>query len=279
MSGRGISVTGPKARELVFATYRRLLTVATQHKCRQVMLGKTIGIRSRDRNEFDCYLVTPETDDPVPAIVLASAIHGVDGDICAIAEEFAGHGFIAAAPDLFWRSIPGPLPRGDARAVLRSQPRAEHIKAGGDDMMDTLAHLRTLPGFNGSAVAMGFCYGGPYAILGPKHLGYDAGIACHGTQMLDYIDEFGGVGEPVCIIWGDEDTRAPVEVLDAYRAMASRMSNVEVHVFEGVRHGYMMSGNLEAFHPATREFSIARALAMLDGLKRGGLPAPNAQRP
>ena len=34
---------------------------------------------------------------------------------------------------------------------------------------------------------MGFCYGGPYAILGPKRLGYAAGISCHGTQMLDYI--------------------------------------------------------------------------------------------
>ena len=31
--------------------------------------------------------------------------------------------------------------------------------------------------------------GGPYAILGPKRLGYDAGISCHGTQMLDFLPE------------------------------------------------------------------------------------------
>ena len=65
------------------------------------MSGKTINIGSRDGGEFDCYLVTPETDDPVPAIVLASAVHGVDADICAIADEFALRGFNAAAPDLF----------------------------------------------------------------------------------------------------------------------------------------------------------------------------------
>src|SRR5450759_1018300 len=116
------------------------------------MPAKATNMRSRDGGEFDCYLVTPETDDPVPAIVLASAVHGVDADIRAIADE-------VAAPDLFWRSIPGPLSHDDNRAIERSQPRLEHIRAGEGDMADTLAYLGTLPKFNGRAAAMGFCYG------------------------------------------------------------------------------------------------------------------------
>jgi carboxymethylenebutenolidase len=211
----------------------------------------------------------PETDDPVPGIVLASAIHGVDADIRATADEFAAHDFIVAAPDLFWRSIPGPLFYDDGRAAQRSQPRLEHIKTGEGDMADTLAYLGTLAQFNGRAAVMGFCYGGPYAILGPKRLGYAAGISCHGTQMLDYVQELDGIAEPICIIWGDEDHRAPVEVLAAYRGIPSRMKNVEVHIFPGVRHGYMMRGNPKAFHPETRDFSMTRALAILDGLRGG----------
>ena len=35
---------------------------------------------------------TPETEQMVPAIVLASAIHGVDQDLRGIAEEFVSHG-------------------------------------------------------------------------------------------------------------------------------------------------------------------------------------------
>src|ERR1700704_5982622 len=118
------------------------------------MPDKTVNIRSRDEGVFDCYLVMPERDDPLPAIVLASAVHGVDGDIRAIADEFAAHGFIAAAPDLFWRSIPGPLSHHDERTAQRSQPRLEKIKAGENDMADTLAHLGTLSKFNGRAAAM-----------------------------------------------------------------------------------------------------------------------------
>jgi carboxymethylenebutenolidase len=242
------------------------------------MSVKATKIRSREGGEFDCYLVTPETDDPVPAIVLASAVHGVDADIRAIADEFAAHGFIVAAPDLFWRSIPGPLSHDDDRAPQRSQPRLQLIKAGEADMADTLAYLGKLPKFNGRAVAMGFCYGGPYAILGPKRLGYAAGISCHGTQMLDYIQELDGVREPVCIIWGDQDHRAPAKVLDAYRGITSRMRNVEVHIFPSVLHGYMMRGSPKAFHPVTRDFSMTRALAILDGL-RGGRTPPSSLSP
>jgi carboxymethylenebutenolidase len=232
------------------------------------MPGTTIRIRSAQGGEFDCYLTTPAVDGKVPGIVLASAVHGIDTDIRALADEFASHGAIAAAPDLFWRSLPGPLKGDDPRAAERSQPRLEKIKAGEADMAETLAHLRTLPQFNGHAAAMGFCYGGPYAILGPKRLGYAAGISCHGTRMLDFIGELDGVTQPVCIIWGEGDHAAPAEVLAAYRGVPARMPNVEVHVFAGVLHGYMMRWNAKAFSQPTRDFSVARTLAILDSLGR-----------
>jgi carboxymethylenebutenolidase len=203
-------------------------------------------------------------------VVIASAVHGVDKDLRAIADAFAARGFIAAAPDLFWRMLPGPLTRADQeRASKRGQPRGEKIKAGEADLADTLAHLRTVKSFNGRAAVMGFCYGAPYAILGPKRLGYAAGIACHGSRMQDYIGELDGVGAPVCIIWGDRDTQAPPEVLDAYRAAAARLRNVELHIFPGVLHGYMMRDAGAAFDAKTRDFSLARALALLGSLRGG----------
>ena len=158
------------------------------------MPGKTIKIRSTEGGEFDCYLAQPAGAMakcrrwcwPAPCTVSTptSASSPTSSPATAI---------IAAAPDLFWRTVPGPLGHDDKRTQERSQPRLEKIKTGERDMVDTLTHLRTLPGFNGRAATMGFCYGGPYAILGPKRLGYAAGISCHGSQMLDYIKELDGV--------------------------------------------------------------------------------------
>ncbi len=233
------------------------------------MAGKDIKIRSSSGGEFDCYVVTPSAKGKVPAIVLASAVHGVDKDIRSIADEFAAAGYIAAAPDLFWRTVPGPLGRDDDRTKTRSQPRLPVIKTGETDMADTLAELKKLPEFNGRAAAMGFCYGGPYAILGPKRLGYAAGISCHGTQLIDFIKELEGVTQPVCIIWGDQDHAAPPPVQEAYRGVPTRMKNVDVNIFPGVLHGYMMRGNPKAYSAETYKFSMGRALALLNGLREG----------
>jgi len=57
-------------------------------------------------------------------------------------------------------------------------------------------------------------------------------------------------------------------VLAAYAALARAMKNLELHVFPGVLHGYMMPDNTKAFEPKTRKFSMARALAILDGSRR-----------
>jgi hypothetical protein len=172
-----------------------------------------------------------------------------------------------APPTLHGALAPG----GDARVIVGLEiDEPVNPVALGEPFADTLAMLKKEPLFNGRAAAMGFCYGGPYAILGPKRLGYAAGISCHGSQMLDYIHELDGVGAPVCIIWGDQDHRAPAEVLNAYRAVPSGMKNVEVHIFPGVLHGYMMPGSPKAFDQVARDFSMARALAILDGLRRVG---------
>ena len=231
------------------------------------MTGKTIKIHSSGGGEFDCYLVVPKTSEPMPAMVLASAIHGVDDDLRAIADDFAAKGYVVAAPDLFWRTVPGPLPREDERSKTRAQPRLERIKTGETDLTDTLAYLRTLSQFNGRAAVMGFCYGGPYAIIGPKRLGYAAGVSCHGTQMLDYIGEIDGASAPICIIWGDKDHAAPQPVLDAYRAIAPRIKNLDLNIFPGILHGFMMPSHREAFDQKTHDFSMARAKAILHGLR------------
>ena len=45
------------------------------------------------------------------------------------------------------------------------------------------------------------------------------------------------------------------------------MKNVQVHIFPGIQHGYMMRGNPKAFDTATYDFSMARALALLESLR------------
>jgi carboxymethylenebutenolidase len=81
--------------------------------------------------------------------------------------------------------------------------------------------------------------------------------------MLDYLHELVGAREQVCLIWGDQDNRAPAEVLETYRDLAAHMENVEVRIFPRVLNGYMIRGSPSAFHRATHDFSIKRARKIL----------------
>lgn len=230
------------------------------------MAGKMIKIPSREGGTFDAYLSVPESTGKVPAIVFASSVFGLDADHKALADIYAREGAIVVVPDLFWRTVPGPLPRDDKRAIERSMPRAERIATGEADMADSLAYVRTLAQFDGRSIAMGFCYGGGYAVLGPKRLGFTAGVACHGSDMDLVAGELTGMTGQVVVIWGDQDHAAPPEIVAQYQALAARMSNLEVDILPGVRHGYMMRGNPKSFDEGAYQFTTGKMLALLRGL-------------
>ncbi|HEX4080381.1 MAG TPA: dienelactone hydrolase family protein [Rhizomicrobium sp.] len=64
-----------------------------------------ITIRGRN-GTFDAYIARPKSS-PAPAVVVLQELFGVNDDIRKTCDELAGQGFLAVAPDLFWRQEPG----------------------------------------------------------------------------------------------------------------------------------------------------------------------------
>src|SRR6202165_5633191 len=64
-----------------------------------------LSVKGRD-GSFAAYIARPKTP-PAPAVVVLQELFGVNADIRAICNELAAQGFIAIAPDLFWRQEPG----------------------------------------------------------------------------------------------------------------------------------------------------------------------------
>src|SRR5262249_25042736 len=110
----GDSSTGARATRQRGQTRRRWVGCDFA-RSGEFMERRNIKIRSSGGGEFDCYVVAPRSAAKVPAMAIASAVHGVNDDVRAIADELAVHGYIAAAPDLFWRTVPGALARDDER--------------------------------------------------------------------------------------------------------------------------------------------------------------------
>src|SRR5271163_1792209 len=55
---------------------------------------------------FHAYVARPDKL-PAPAVIVLQELFGVNADIRSTCDELAAQGFIAVAPDLFWRQEPG----------------------------------------------------------------------------------------------------------------------------------------------------------------------------
>lgn len=231
------------------------------------MAGIDIKIASSEGGEFDSYIALPASG-PAPGIVLAAAVFGVDNDMRQITDDLAAQGFCATSPDFFWRGDKGPLTRSEEdgkRARARAQPRKELIEQGVQDLADAVADLKARPECNGKVAVAGFCYGGPYALIGPARLGLDAGFAYHGTNVQDWYEELENVNVPVGLFWGTEDHAGPPEVLDKFKKGAEIYDSLEVHIYPDVGHGYTAKSAPAwdadaAKHSWTRTYEILNTL-------------------
>ena len=64
-----------------------------------------ITIQGRE-GVFGAYIAQPRVL-PAPAVVVLHEVFGVNTDIRKTCDELAEQGFLAIAPDLFWRQEPG----------------------------------------------------------------------------------------------------------------------------------------------------------------------------
>jgi len=64
-----------------------------------------ITVKGQD-GTFTAYIARPE-ELPAPAVIVLQELFGVNADIREKCDELAEQGFIAIAPDLFWRQEPG----------------------------------------------------------------------------------------------------------------------------------------------------------------------------
>jgi carboxymethylenebutenolidase len=97
-----------------------------------------ISISGHD-GTFGAYIARPEVL-PAPAVVVLQELFGVNADIREKCDALAEQGFIAVAPDLFWRQEPG------VDLTVRSEPDWQHAYHGGD----TEKYLGELDGLHAS---------------------------------------------------------------------------------------------------------------------------------
>src|SRR5271154_2020773 len=111
---------------------------------------------------FAAYIARPK-NSPAPAIVVLQELFGVNADIRKHCDELAEQGFLAVAPDLFWRQEPGVdlsnvTSDADWQHGLRLYAAYDR-DAGAKDVKDTVDAVRKRRDCTGKVAVLGYCLG------------------------------------------------------------------------------------------------------------------------
>jgi dienelactone hydrolase len=169
-----------------------------------------ITIEGRD-GAFGAYIARPKAL-PAPAVVVLHEVFGVNADIRKTCDELAGQGFIAVAPDLFWRQEPGVdlsvTSEPDWRHGLRLN-QAYDRDAGARDVKDAAGVVAKLPDCTGKVAVQGYCFGGLMTFLTAVRYGVDAAVAYHGGDTEKYRGRSTASMRPCSCIWARKTSLSP----------------------------------------------------------------------
>jgi carboxymethylenebutenolidase len=179
------------------------------------------------------YLAVPSaTPGPWPGVVVIHEVLGLNDDIRAKADEFAAHGYLALAPDLF-----------DGKFWIRCIRAAfRQLRAGQGPAFAALdaarAFLAARSDCTGKTGVIGFCMGGGFALLCAPREGFGAAAVNYGEVPKDAERVLAGAC-PIVASFGGRDPMGTGHAERLQRALAVLEIPHDVQVYPGSGHRFM----------------------------------------
>lgn len=218
-------------------------------------MGDRITIEGQD-GAFTAYIARPKIM-PAAAVVVLQELFGVNADIRKTCEELAEQGFVAVAPDLFWRQEPGVdlnvTSEADWQHGLRLY-QAYDRDAGVRDIKDTLNAVAKLRECTGKIAVQGYCLGALMTFLTAVRGKLNAAVAYHGADTEKYLGEVQNLHAPLLMHLGEEDEFISKAAQAEIKTALASKTNATVYSYPGQRHAF-------ARHNGTHYNAAAAALA------------------
>jgi carboxymethylenebutenolidase len=206
-------------------------------------VGEEIRITAADGGTFAGYLALPSRA-PGPGLIVLPEVFNTNAHIRSVADGYAVEGFVALAPDVYWRQEAGSyLPYTD-----EGRTKAQSLRARLDpsqftrDLGDAIAALRARPDCTGKVGVMGFCLGGLFAYLAGTRLPIDAAVSYYGVQIDQYLDEADRLRCPILMHFAENDPHVPASTVAAIQARFAESSSASIHIYPGTEHGFNRRG-------------------------------------
>jgi carboxymethylenebutenolidase len=190
-----------------------------------------------------------------PAIIMVHEWWGLNDNIKAVADRYAGEGFTVLAVDLFGRVATTP----DTAMVLY-QTAMKNVPAGERNLAAAIAYLKA--GGASSIGSVGYCFGGHWSLrtglVGSSEI--KAVVMYYGAPITDAA-QLTRLTAPVLGLYGGLDKGIPVDSVRAMeRTMKSAGRSVNINVYADANHGFANPSG-QAYNAAAATDAWEKSLA------------------
>jgi len=211
-----------------------------------------------------------EVSGPLPVVIVIQEIFGVHDHIRDICRRLALEGYLAVAPELYFR-------QGDASEYTDIQALLSNLvsKVPDAQVLADLDHVANWAGRNGGdahrLMVTGFCWGGRIAWLYAAHNPQlKAAVAWYGKLVGDKtlnspthpVDIATELTAPVLGLYGAQDTGIPLESVETMRQAlrAANADKTEIVVYPDAGHAFNADYR-PSYHEASAKDGWQRMLA------------------
>ena len=201
-------------------------------------LNATIPTLNGDAS-FGVYVAQSE-GSPRGAIIVIQEIFGVNPGICQKCDKLAAEGYLAVAPDLFWRIEPGIVLDPDVEPEFQralSLFGAFDQDAGIRDIEATIHYIRRTVGVR-DVGCVGYCLGGRLAYMTAARTDIDASVGYYGVGIDGLLGEKHAIASPLMLHIPTNDGFVPRETQSAMHIGLDDHPKVTLHDYEGLDHGF-----------------------------------------
>jgi carboxymethylenebutenolidase len=204
------------------------------------------------------YFVKPSAEGKYPGVIVIHENRGLNPHIKDVARRMALEGFAALAPD-YLSGLGGTPEDADKARDMIGTLTPEGIDASSSA---ALAALKANPASNGSAGAVGFCWGGgavnSLAVADP---GLSAGVAYYGMQPA--AADAPKITAPLLLHYASLDERIGAGIPAFEAALKANNKVYELYMYEGANHAFNNDTNAARYNRDAAELAWSRTVAFL----------------